>query len=132
MMLTGGCHCGAVRYEAKAMPGRHSLCHCSVCRRAAGAPLVGWAIFAEHDVRISGEMAVYASSADARRHFCPKCGTGLFYTNTVIFPGMIDIQTATLDHPDLVPPSEQIQLAERIGWMEHAHALPGFDRYPTG
>jgi len=132
MMLTGGCHCGAVRYAATAMPGRHSLCHCSDCRRAAGAPLVGWAIFAEHDVRISGEMAVYASSADARRHFCPKCGTGLFYTNTVIFPGMIDIQTATLDHPDLVPPSEQIQLAERIGWMEHAHALPGFDRYPTG
>ncbi|MDP5102888.1 MAG: GFA family protein [Erythrobacter sp.] len=129
-MLTGGCHCGAVRYEAAALPSRHSLCHCSDCRRAAGAPLVGWAIFAEQDVRINGEPAVYVSSQDGRRHFCPACGTGLFYTNAAIFPGMIDVQTATLDNPDLAPPTEQIQLADRIGWMEHAHSLPGFDRYP--
>lgn len=129
-MLTGGCHCGAVRYEAAALPSRHSLCHCSDCRRAAGAPLVGWAIFAEQDVRISGEPAVYASSPGTQRKFCGQCGTGLFYTNAAIFPGMIDIQTATLDNPDLVPPSEQIQLADRIGWMKGAHSLPGFDRYP--
>jgi hypothetical protein len=130
-MLTGGCHCGAIRYEAVKMPSRHSLCHCIDCRRASGAPLVGWAIFAEADVRISGDTAVYASSENTRRHFCPQCGTGLFYTNAAVFPGMIDVQTATLDDPGLVPPSEQIQLAERIGWMEHAHALPGFERYPS-
>jgi hypothetical protein len=130
-MLTGGCHCGAVRYDTTALPIRHSLCHCVDCRRSAGAPLVGWAIFAEADLQISGELAIYASSENAQRHFCPQCGTGLFYTNAAVFPGMIDVQTATLDDPDLVPPQEQIQLAERIGWMEQAHALPGFDRYPS-
>jgi hypothetical protein len=93
--------------------------------------VVGWAIFAEAGVQISGETAIYASSENAWRHFCPQCGTGLFYTNAAIFPGMIDVQTATLDNPDLAPPQEQIQLAERIGWMEHAHSLPGFDRYPS-
>lgn len=92
---------------------------------------MGWAIFAEVDVQITGETAFYASSENARRQFCPQCGTGLFYTNAAIFPGMIDVQTATLDDPDLVPPSEQIQLAERIGWMEHAHNLPGCERYPS-
>lgn len=130
-MLTGGCHCGAIRYKTAKMPSRHSLCQSSDCRRAAGAPVVGWAIFAECDVTFSGEPAVYASSPDGRRHFCPSCGTGLFYTNAVIFPGMIDVQTATLDEPERVPPSEQIQLAERIGWMAHVHNLPGHDRYPS-
>lgn len=130
-MLTGGCHCGAIRYEAAAIPARHSLCHCVDCRRAAGAPVVGWAIFTQTEMHIRGETAIYASSENTQRHFCPQCGTGLFYTNAAIFPGMIDVQTATLDNPDLVPPQEQIQLAERIGWMEHAHSLPGFERYPT-
>ncbi len=130
-MLTGGCHCGAIRYEAAVPPSRHSLCHCTDCRRAAGAPLVGWAIFAQGDLRVSGECAVYASSPDGRRHFCIQCGTGLFYTNAAIFPSMIDVQTATLDDPDTVPPQEQIQLADRIGWMEQAHLLPGFERYPS-
>lgn len=93
--------------------------------------MVGWAIFTQTEVHINGETAIYASSEYTQRHFCPQCGTGLFYTNAAIFPGMIDVQTATLDNPHLVPPQEQIQLAERIGWMEHAHSLPGFERYPT-
>ena len=43
---------------------------------------------------------------------------------------MIDIQSATLDDPDRIPVQAQIQTAERIGWMEKAHELPSFERYP--
>ena len=42
----------------------------------------------------------------------------------------VDIQTATLDDPDTFPLQVQIQTAERIGWMETAHRLLQFDRYP--
>ena len=116
-MLTGGCHCGAIRYEATAAPTRHALCHCADCRKSAGAPVVGWA-------------KVRSSSEHGRRHFCPDCGAGLFYTNDVIFVGVIDVQSATLDDPDaIMPPMAQIQVAERIGWMKDAHLLPHFERY---
>ncbi|MEZ2141225.1 hypothetical protein AAE026_02785 [Bradyrhizobium sp. DN5] len=45
-------------------------------------------------------------------------------------PGVIDVQSATYDDPDSVPPTMQIQVAERLRWMEHAHELPTFDRFP--
>lgn len=131
-MLTGGCHCGSIRYEAADAPKRHSICHCTDCRRSAGAPMVAWAVYGAGDVRVTkGEPKERASSEHGRRYFCPDCGTGLFYTSETYLPGLIDIQTATLDEPDRIfPPSAQVQVAERIGWVAEAHAAPAFDRYP--
>ncbi len=131
-MLAGGCHCGATRYEAAETPKRHSICHCTDCRRSAGAPMVAWAVFDEGDVKVTkGQPKKRASSDHGRRYFCPECGTGLFYTSEKYLPGLIDLQTATLDEPDRVgAPSAQVQMADRIGWMADAHALPAFDRYP--
>lgn len=133
-MLTGGCHCGAIRYEVSDEAPRHALCNCTDCRKASGAPLVAWGMYPESAVTLTrGQPKIYASSADGRRHFCPDCGTGLFYTNAVVFPDVIDLQTATLDDPDAIDaPSAQIQVADRIGWMKDAHKLPEFERYPEG
>ena len=47
MGMTGGCHCGAVRYSVAGEPQHVALCHCSDCRKSAGAPMVSWAAFAE-------------------------------------------------------------------------------------
>ena len=129
-MLTGGCHCGAVRYEVSGEPMHHALCHCEDCRRHAGAPMVGWALVNRADLEMSGTPKIYASSEHGRRHFCADCGTGLFYTNEAVFPGQIDVQTGTLDDPDLIPAAAQIQVAERIGWMEKLDEMPSFARYP--
>lgn len=52
-MMKGGCHCGAVRYETVGEAITHALCHCSDCRRHAGAPMVGWAMFPENQVSIT-------------------------------------------------------------------------------
>lgn len=132
-MLTGGCHCGAVRYAATKPPSRHSICHCSDCRRSAGAPMVAWAIFGLDDVTVTqGVARVRASSEHGRRHFCADCGTGLFYTNDVIFDGLIDVQSATLDDPDaILAPQAQVQTAERIGWLHAGCQSPAFERYPA-
>ena len=73
---------------------------------------------------------LYASSEHGRRYFCPDCGTGLFYKNDHMPPGIIDIQSATYDDPSLVPARVHIQIADRIPWMANAHELPMFDRYP--
>ena len=129
-MPKGQCHCGAVRNEMPAEAIHRALCHCTDCRRHAGAPMVAWGLVPRDQLKIDGETKEYASSEHGRRHFCPACGTSLFYTSEQVFPGQIDVQIATLDDPDAIPPQVQIQVTERIGWMERAHELPQFERYP--
>ena len=131
MSITGGCHCGRIRYQAEGEAVTHALCHCNDCRRHAGAPMVGWTMYPAAAVKITkGEPKIYESSTNGRRFFCADCGTGLFYKNDVVLPGIIDIQSATYDDPEAVPAQVHIQVAERIGWMRQAHGLPEFDRYP--
>ena len=132
-MLAGGCHCGAIRYELEGEAITHALCHCTDCRRHAGAPVVGWAMFKSEQLNVTkGEAKVYASSETGRRHFCAECGTGLFYTNDTMLPGITDVQSGTLDDPDSLAPSAHIQVADRIAWMKHIDTLPEFERFPGG
>ena len=92
--------------------------------------MVAWALVANDQLTIEGEVTEYASSEHGRRRFCPTCGTGLFYLNEAIFPNATDIQFATLDDPGALKPQAQIQTAERIGWMEKIGDLPQFERFP--
>jgi hypothetical protein len=131
MKIGGGCHCGAIRYEAQGEVLTHALCHCSDCRRSAGAPAVAWTMYLQDAVKVTkGKPQIYKSSEHGRRHFCADCGTGVFYTNAEMLPGIIDIQSATYDNPNIVPLRSHIQVAERIAWMARAHELPEFERYP--
>lgn len=131
MTTTGQCHCGAIRYALEGEPQHNTLCHCADCRRCAGAPVVGWAGYPADALTVTaGEPNVYSSSEHARRHFCGECGAGLFYYNEQFLPGTVDVQTATLDDPEALPPQAQIQVADRIGWMKDAHNLPEFERFP--
>lgn len=128
---TGACHCGAVRYRVEGTPKHVGICHCRDCRRSAGAPMVAWAAFAESELTLlQGTPKTINSSGATFRSFCPECGTGLFYRNAQALPGIVDVQTATLDDPEALPPQAQIQTAERIGWMTHLHELPEFERFP--
>lgn len=130
-MPEGGCHCGAIRYEMPAEVLHHALCHCTDCRKSSGAPMVGWAMIQADQLRVTkGSPKVYRSSQNGRRQFCGDCGTGLFYLNEEMLPGLVDVQAATLDDPDSIPAQAHVQIADRIGWMREAHTLPTFDRYP--
>jgi hypothetical protein len=129
-MPRGQCHCGAVSYEMPAETRHSAICHCSDCRRHSGAPLVAWGLVGRDQLKVEGETKEYSSSENGRRHFCPECGTALFYTNEQIFPGLIDVQIATLDDPEEISPNMQVQAAERIRWMERIGSIPSFDRYP--
>ena len=130
MMPTGQCHYGAVRYDMPEETVYRALCHCRDCRRHSGSPMVAWGLVAKDQLKVEGEVSEYHSSEHGRRLFCPQCGTGLFYANEEMFAGMIDVQLATLDDPDSMPPQLQVQVADRIGWMKQVDELPEFERYP--
>jgi len=131
MTHTGRCHCGSIHYQVTGQPMHVALCHCSDCRRSSGAPMVCWAAFADADFTVTqGSPKTINSSGAAMRSFCPECGTGLYYRNADVLPGIVDIQSATFDNPGAFPPLAHIQTAERLGWMEDQHSLPAFERFP--
>ena len=76
---TGRCLCGAVRFTAKNMKNNVEACHCGMCRKWGGGPLM--AADCGTEVAFIGEenITVYNSSDWAERGFCKKCGSHLFY-----------------------------------------------------
>jgi hypothetical protein len=117
-----------VRYEASGDPVNQSYCHCTMCRRAAGAPVVSWLTMPAAGFRFTrGTPARYDSSDIAFREFCPRCGTQLTY-RAHAKPHEVDITSATLDEPGLAPPRDHIWTRSRISWFEVADTLP---RYST-
>lgn len=54
-IMTGGCACGKVRFEAEGEPGRVGICHCLDCRKYHGAPFHASAIYRDHQVTIRHE-----------------------------------------------------------------------------
>ena len=131
MIHHGQCQCGAIRYQLEGAPRVTALCHCRDCQRSAGAPMVAWAMFPEAALSVTqGQPKTINSSGSAMRSFCADCGSGLFYRNAAILPGLVDVQTATLDDPQALPPALQVQVAERLDWMRHVQDLPEFERYP--
>ena len=122
--LEGGCLCGQVRYRINALPRDAGYCHCRMCQRAAGAPVVPWLSVASSALAwTEGEPAVYRSSEKAERLFCPRCGTQLGFRE-VALPERLDVTLASLDDPEAVRPSHHIWTASRIGWFEVADDLP--------
>jgi hypothetical protein len=127
-MIEGGCHCRAIRYSIPLATGHHLLCHCSDCRRHSGAPAVAWVSVPARLLKVEGKPKSYRSSEHGRRHFCPDCGTGLFYSTTEN-KEMVDVQSATLDNPNAIRLHGQIQLAERLRWMKYLFEVPAHERY---
>ncbi len=75
----GSCLCGAIRITAKNMNNNVGACHCGMCRKWGGGPLM--AVNCGTDVSFEGEdnISVFNSSDWAERGFCKKCGSHLFY-----------------------------------------------------
>lgn len=129
--LHGGCLCGAVRYEATAPFTRTSICHCSMCRRAAGAPYMAFLTLPRVQFRLtSGTPTTFRSSERAERGFCGRCGTALFYDE--LGADCLDVSSATLDAPNQAPPQDQIFAADAIRWVDGVASLPSYPVERTG
>lgn len=102
---SGGCLCGALRYEALREPVRVTICHCRFCQRATGSAYMVEPIFRRTDISITkGEPTIYAlpsagSGKTVRVHFCPTCGTKL-WLGFERFPDFCGIYAGTFDEPD--------------------------------
>ena len=75
----GQCLCGAVRFTAKKAANEVGACHCAMCRRWSGSPLMTVDCGTEVVFEGADNISVYDSSEWAERGFCSVCGSNLFY-----------------------------------------------------
>lgn len=106
--FTGGCLCGAVRFEATGRPYRVGLCHCLDCRKHHGALFYAAAMFPENAVTIEGETRDYVG-----RHFCPRCGSSVFARSG----DEVEVSVGALDAPDQLTPTYELWTIRREHWL---------------
>lgn len=122
----GGCLCDRLRYEIKAAPIDAGYCHCRLCQRSAGAPVLAWATFPMPAFTYSqGEPCVYLSSPHHQREFCGICGTQIAFRK-LESTSTVDITIASLDAPVLLKPEYHIWAQSQISWFDTVDHLPRY------
>ena len=122
--ITGGCVCGAVRYEATEPPQEVDYCHCRICQKAVGNLFFAYATFGSDAFRITqGEPKFYKTSAWMKRAFCANCGTPVadrYFKGSDLWSASI----GSLDHPEDWPPSVHGSVESQIPWLTIHDDLP--------
>lgn len=123
--IRGSCLCGAVVYEIEPPVRFCAHCHCTMCRRAAGAPVVTWAGIPRDRLRfIAGEerLTRYRSSPGAVRSFCSTCGSQLLF-EAERWPGEYHVTVNNLDRLP-APPAAHVYYSDRVHWLNVGDDLP--------
>lgn len=102
--VKGSCLCGGVHVQVEKVAGKVGACHCGMCRKWGGGPLL--AVDCGTEVSFTGKESIstFSSSEWATRGFCKQCGTHLFYrlntSNQYIMPvGLLEnIDELLFDH----------------------------------
>ena len=118
--LAGGCLCGAIRFEVAPPTKWCAHCHCSICRRAHGAAFVTWFGVDESQFEMTSgdeQLAWYRSTPPARRGFCSRCGSTLFFESDD-WPGEIHIALANMDGPIDREPGAHVFFDTHVAWVE--------------
>ena len=131
-MTSGSCLCGTVRWEADAPFARMRHCHCTMCRKAHGAPFATFLSVASDRFRlVSGAENItgYQSSPRYHRAFCSTCGSVVPSTEN---GAEVDMPAGCLDDDPGIRPAMHIFTGSRAPWDNITDDLPRADAYETG
>ena len=132
-VLTGGCLCGALRYEARGEPVNAGYCCCGDCRRASGSGFIPFMGFASADLTVTGQTRQFRSPAarggEAVRNFCPTCG-GLVFGGVVGESESHTVYAGSLDDPSAFRPTMAIFNRQRPDWVVLPEGLAVFEALP--
>ncbi|MEO8153866.1 MAG: GFA family protein [Rhizobacter sp.] len=130
---TGGCACGAIRYEISGEPLFQNHCQCRDCQRKSGTGHGSYLTFTRGGVRKRGEASHWDLVGDSgntkTRAFCPTCGSPVYMTFAAM-PDIFTVHAASLDDPHRYRPQVVTYTARALEWDFLDPALPKFDKMP--
>ena len=119
---TGGCLCGAVRYQLSASPKAVVVCHCTDCQKQAGSAFSVVGVAARDDLTLTGALSSFthpgSSGQDVTRKFCGLCGSPVLTdTDAARAQGIIFFKAGTLDHTKTLSPTLHYWTSSAQGWF---------------
>lgn len=129
---TGGCACGAIRYEIAGEPLVMNDCQCRDCQRRSGTGHGSYLTFrGRAGVKLTGKAThwdIAGNSGNVKTHaFCPTCGSPVYLTFAAM-PDLFTVYAASLDDPRRYQPQMVTYAVRRHVWDHVDPALPKFDR----
>jgi hypothetical protein len=131
---TGGCACGAIRYEISAEPLAMNDCQCRDCQRKSGTGHGSYLTFPDRKaVNLIGQATHWDMIGDSgnvkTRGFCPTCGSPVYLTFAAM-PDFFTIHASSLDDPTRYRPQMVTYRARGYDWDHLDPALPKFEKMP--
>ncbi len=131
---TGGCQCGAVRYELTGEPLPAIVCHCTECQKQTSSAFGMTLPVAKRDLTlVSGALKEWRRLADSGRelacYFCPDCGSRVYHSSS-LGPDYWHLKPGTLDDTSWITPVAQVWTDSAQPWLELAD-LASFPRQPA-
>jgi hypothetical protein len=130
---SGGCQCGAIRYEITGPPAVVYACHCTECQRQSGSAFAMAAVIPQQHFRITkGSAKMFARKTSPSKTmecwFCPDCGTRLYHVPSGATYANRNIKPGTLDDRSWLVPTIHFWTRSAQEWV----VLPeGATRYDT-
>jgi hypothetical protein len=133
---SGGCACGAIRYEIAGEPIFENHCQCSDCQRRSGTGHGSYLTFPRRaEVTVTGDAKTWRVAADSGNEkihaFCPTCGTPVYLTFAAM-PELIAIPATSLDDPGRFNPQVVTYSIRGHAWDRIDSSLQTFERMPPG
>jgi hypothetical protein len=130
---TGGCACGAIRYEIPGEPVASNDCQCRDCQRESGTGHGSHLTFLREGVKLTGEgkrWDMVGDSSNAKsRFFCAVCGTPVYMTFSAM-PQFFSVRAASLDDPGRYKPQMVTYRVRSLAWDNVDPTLQRFDKMP--
>ena len=126
-MLSGGCLCGAIKYEISSSLQFARNCHCAMCRKVTGAAFATWAYVKANNfrwVRGEAQLGKYQSSSEVTRTFCKMCGSTMQYVANQTFQDAFGLALGTVDGDPGCKPMRHVMVGSKAPWFEITDQLP--------
>lgn len=127
------CHCGRLKLHCEGEPVRVSLCHCFDCQRRTGSLFSVAAFFRRHQVLCEGEVRSFrraaASGLDVTFHFCPLCGSNLWWEPERL-PQLIGVAVGAFADKQFRMPEQAVWAEDKHSWLLVPERLPSHPRDP--
>ena len=123
---TASCRCGQLTATVTGEPVRVSVCHCRNCQKRSGSAFAAQARWPRDRTGIAGESKTFVKVADsgnkASFHFCPECGSDVYYEIDGKFDdkfnGLIAIPIGTFDDSFFLTPEYSVWESRKHPWVE--------------